>query len=314
MRKPVLLAAVSAALLLLAGCDWADMGDFGGSARFSEDFHHAYPLKPGGRLSIDNLNGSIEITSWNENSVQIDGTKYAPTLEMRDAIRIEISAQPDAIQIRTVRPSESRGSVGARYFIKVPRQTQLDRISSSNASIRIADVEGGARVKTSNGAVRTENLRGSLDVQTSNGSIEVRSQEGAAILRTSNGRITAEDIRGAFEAVTSNGRISAEIARPEAGRAIRVETSNGRVDLALDREIKSDVRVSTSNGSITLRLPDDAGGRLLAVTTNSTVHTDFDVKSDGPPNKRRLEGLLGSGAGPLFDLSTSNGSIRIVRQ
>lgn len=314
MRKPVPIAAVSAALLFLTACDWSDMADLGGSAKYTEDFHHSYPLKAGGRLSIENLNGSIEISSWNENSVQIDGTKYAPTVEMRDAIRIDISAQPDSIQIRTVRPSESRGNVGARYFIKVPRQTQLERIVSTNGGIRVTEVEGGARIKTSNGAVRAESLRGSLDVQTSNGSIEIRGQEGATVLRTSNGRIRAEDIRGAFEAATSNGGINAQIAGSEPGRPIRVETSNGGVDLAVDREIQNDVRVSTSNGGIVLRLPDQAGGRIVAVTTNSTVHSDFDVETEGPVSKRRLEGKLGSGAGPQFDLSTTNGAIRIVRQ
>lgn len=314
MRIPVLVAVPAAALLVLTACDWVDMADMGNSERYSEDFHYSHPLKAGGRLSIENFNGSIEISSWNENSVEISGTKYAPTIELRDAMKVDVSAHPDVIYIRTLRPSERRGNMGARYFIKVPRQTQLDRIVSSNGSVRLTEVEGSARVKTSNGSVRAESLRGALDAQTSNGSIEVHAQEGGVVLRTSNGRIRAEGVRGALDASTSNGGITAHIAKGEPGRAVRLESSNGGVDLTVDTENRNDVRVSTSNGGITLRLPEGTSGRLVAVTTNSSVKSDFDVQAEGPISKHRLEGRLGSGAGPTFDLSTTNGSIRVLRQ
>jgi hypothetical protein len=312
MRKRTLVAAVAAALVVLTGCDM-DFGDFGGSERYTEDFRYSYPLKAGGRLSMENFNGSIEISSWNDNSIEITGSKYAPTIELRDAMKIDISAQPDAIHIRTVRPSERRGNMGARYFIRVPRQTRLDRIVSSNGGIRVVEVEGAVRLRTSNGAVRAENLLGSLEVQTSNGGIEIRGQDGGAVLRTTNGRIRVEDIRGALEAVTSNGGINARIAKSEPGRTLRAETSNGGVDIAID-DPASDVRISTSNGGITLRLPERVSGRLLAATNNSSVRSELDVQTSGPLSKNRLEGALGSGAGPFFDLSTSNGTIRILRQ
>lgn len=313
MQQRILVAAVAAALGFLTACDIEDLGDFGGSERYSEDFHHSFPLKPGGRLSVENFNGTIEISSWNENSVEISGTKWARSIELRDAIKIDISAQPDAIQVRTIRPSERRGNMGARYFIRVPRKTELERITSSNGSIRVADVEGAARLRTSNGAVRVENLAGRLDAQTSNGGVEVTGQEGGAVLRTSNGRIRAEDVRGGLEANTSNGGITARIASAEPGRTIRLQTSNGGVDLAVDGT-SGDVRVATSNGGITLRLPEKINARLVAVTTNSSIKSELDVTTQGPFSKHRLEGLIGSGDGPTIDLSTTNGSIRLVRQ
>ena len=313
MGNRLVIASVAAALTFLTACDLEDLGDFGGGGRYTEDFHYARPLKPGGRLSIENFNGSVEISSWNENSVQIDGTKYGPTPELRDAVKIDISAQPDTIYIRTIRPSERRGNMGARYLIKVPRQTVLERVVTTNGSLRASGGEGAARMRTTNGSVRAEDIRGALDAQTTNGGIEVRAQNGPATLRTTNGRIRAEDVRGALEAATTNGGITAQVAAVEAGRPIRLETSNGGVELSLDAVNRSDVRISTTNGGITLHLPEKINARLIAVTSHSTVKSDFDVRTEGATSKNRLEGLIGSG-GPTFELTTSNGGIRILRQ
>ena len=282
MQRLCLLAGV----LLLAGCDWED---FGSSDRYSEDFHYNYPLKAGGKVSLENFNGSIEISGWDQATVDVSGAKYASTPEARDGLKIQITPSADTVAIRTIKPPERR-NCGARFVLKVPRRVELERIISSNGSIRIHDVDGPARLKTSNGAMRVLNLGGNLDGTTSNGSFEVENVKGDCSVKTSNGRVKAQRVQGSFDA----------------------STSNGSVDAALD-QVRQGVRVATSNGGITLRLPGNVNARLMARTSNASVSTDFDVTSRGTTNKHHLEGTIGSG-GPVLDLSTSNGSIRVVRQ
>jgi hypothetical protein len=313
MRKPLLIAMLAGALMALTSCDLEDWGDFSGTGRYTQDFHYSYPLKPGGSLSLESFNGTIEISGWDDSSVEINGTKYAPTPELRDAIKIDVSATPDSIYIRTVRPSERRGSMGARFTIRVPRKTRLERITGTNGSIRVQDVEGAARLKTTNGSVRAQKVLGALEVQTSNGGIEVVEQDGGATLRTSNGRIRAENVRGGFEAFTTNGGVSAQVAHAEAGRPIRVETTNGGVDLALTAEDRGDVRVSTSNGGITLHLPEKTNARVMASTSNSSIRSEFDVQTQGTTDKHHMDGVIGAG-GPAWNLSTTNGTIRLLKQ
>ncbi|HLY18146.1 MAG TPA: DUF4097 family beta strand repeat-containing protein [Bryobacteraceae bacterium] len=312
MRTHVLVLSLAGGLLALVGCDIEDL-DIGGSERYTQDFHYSYPMQPGGRLSVDNSNGSIEISGWDQDTVDISGTKYARTAELRDALKIEIDHAADSVHIRTVRPSDRRGSMGAKYIIKVPRRTQLERIASSNGSIHTLDVEGAARLKTSNGGVRAENLRGSLDVQTSNGGIEVQNLEGSASLHTSNGRVHAEDVRGAVEADTSNGGINIRLGKPEAGRPVKLETSNGSIELSMDAVNQNEIRASTSNGGITVRLPEGIGANLTAHASNSSISTEFDVATQGAIEKHHLEGKIGGG-GPTIELTTSNGSIRVLKK
>jgi hypothetical protein len=49
----------------------------------------------------------------------------------------------------------------------------------------------------------------------------------------------------------------------------------------------------------------------VAHTTHSGVRSDFDVQ--GSVQKNHVEGVIGSG-GPTYNLTTSNGAIRIVRR
>ena len=305
---------VAAASLALVSCDEMDgFGFTGSSQRFKEDFHNNYPLKAGGRITLENMNGSIEITGWEKDSVDIIGTKYAATESILRSMRIDIAASPDAVEIRTVVPSGFRGNYGAKYIIRVPQKAVLDRITSSNGSVRVESIDGPARLRTSNGAVRISRVNGPVDVTTSNGSVDVNDQTGGVIIHTSNGAVRVDNVRGAFEAVTSNGGIHARLSDPEPQKAVKLESSNGTVELTMDQIKDNDIRISTSNSSINLRLPANAAGQLRARTSNSSITSDFDINvRAGQLSKSHLEGAIGSG-GPLFDLSTSNGHIKVQK-
>lgn len=295
---------LTVAILSLTGCDM----DFGPSERFSQDFHYSYPLSAGGRLNAETFNGSVEISGWDQNTVDISGTKFGPTQEAADSLNVSVDHSPDMVSIRVVRPSERRNNAGARLSIKVPRAALLDRIVSSNGAIRTRDGAGPARFKTSNGQIRVEGLRGTLDAQTSNGSIELVAIAGDVTARTSNGHIRAERLQGSLDAVSSNGSVTAAIEK--GSRPVRVETSNGRVELSFPDGLAGEVRVATNNAGITLRLPADANASVMARTSNAGVSSDFDVR--GQADKHRLEGTIGRG-GPLLDLTTSNGGIHLER-
>jgi DUF4097 and DUF4098 domain-containing protein YvlB len=306
MRK-ILIPAFAASLLCLTACDIEDLGSF---ERYNRDFHYSYPLKEGGRLSVETFNGAVEISAWGQDTVDISGTKYGPSQEAADALKIEVSNSSDTVSIRAVRPSERRNNQGARFVIKVPRGAVLDRIITSNGGVQVQDGMGPARVRTSNGQIRIQTLHGSLDAQTSNGAVELLDVEGNVTARTSNGRIHADGLRGSLDATTSNGGVDANLAR--ADHPVRVETNNGHVDLTLPVNFSQDVHVSTSNGPITLRLPEHVNAHVLAQTSNSSVTTDFELRVQGEFTKHRMEGTIGNG-GPMIDLSTSNGAIRLVK-
>jgi hypothetical protein len=288
MRQILPFVTVLSVAAFLSGCD---PSDFGPSDRFTSDFH--YTLKPSDRIGVTNFNGAVEVTSWDEASIDISGAKYASTKENLERIRIDVRESPELTEVRTSRPDIGHGNFGARFLIRVPRRTAVGRIASSNGSVRLQNIAGGAEVETSNGPIDLESVSGKLR------------------LTSSNGRIRVSDATGACEAETSNGSVTMHFREAPDG-PVRVNTSNGGVELSIAKSPKDSVKLKTSNGSITLGLPADAAARLNAQTTHGSVTSEFDVatvqRSDD--KKRELEGTVGAG-GPLIELTTNNGAIRI---
>lgn len=307
--RTLLLTGMAA---VLSGCDVDEIASFGNAHSYEKDFHYSYALKPGGRLTVENFNGSVEITGWDRDTVEIDGSQYAATAELRDAIKIDVVTTGDSVQIRTIRPADRHGNMGAKYVIRAPRKVELDRIVTSNGSMKVNDIEGAMRLRTSNGSVRTARVRGNLDVTTSNAAVDVQDLDGPATIHTSNGRVTAEGIRGALQASTSNGAIHATLVQPEPHKPVKLQTSNGGIDLAMESFADNEVRASTNNAGITVKLPPTASARVHAHTSNSSVQTNFDVKREDGGKRNNLDGVIGSG-GPTIELTSSNGSIRVLK-
>lgn len=299
------------AIALLAGVTAAQAGN---SNRYKEDFHYSFQQGAGGKLDVQNFNGSVEILGWDQNTVDVSGTKYSEEESQLHAMRVEVTQSGTTVTVRTDRPEPRRWNGGARYLIRVPRRTELVRIQSSNGSLRVEDVEGRASdLTTSNGGIRLRNIRGKVDARTSNGSVDVQTAEGGVSIRTSNGSVTLDNVRGTLQATTSNGAIRGTLVYASPNEPIRLSTSNGAIDVRLQMPRNNDVIATTSNGGITVRMPSNAGARLDATTsTHESIMSDFDVQVHGLLSKHRIEGVLGSG-GPLLQLKTSNGGIRILR-
>jgi DUF4097 and DUF4098 domain-containing protein YvlB len=309
MRAKSVLAtgALSAALLSLTSCI-VGVGDW---ERFSKDFHSNYPLKPGGRLTVETFNGSVDISGWDQDTVDISGTQYGPSQEEADNLKVNIDTSPDSVSVRVPRPSIRRNNQGARLVIKIPRNTRLDRITTSNSSLRTQDGSGPALLRTSNGSIRVADLHGDLDAETSNSSIELQGVSGDSSAHTSNGHIQAERLGGSLDAHTSNSSVHADITRTD--RTVRIGTSNGGVELTLPPDFSSGVHVDTTNGPVTLRLAEGTNARISARTSNASISTEFEVRAQGEIGKNHLDGVIGSG-GPLIELNTNNGSIRLLRR
>jgi len=307
MMRSILLPVMA---IFLAGCDEIDLGNIGSSDRYREDFHFSYPLSSGGTLRVDNFNGSVEISGWDKNTVEIDGTKYANTEYRLKEMKIDIVPSAGSIAIRTIPPIDRHGNSGARYTIHVPNKTILAGIVSSNGAIRVEGIEGDAHLRTSNGSVHATRLTGPLDVQTSNGTVDVSEITGDTTLHSSNGTIRADVRKGRFGASTSNGSITAHLREADSG-PVRLSSSNGHIELTM--EAAREVHATTTNSSITVRMPSSAGATLDAHTSNSSIICDFDVSVHGGMlSKHRLAGTIGNG-GPMLDLGTSNGSIKLLR-
>jgi DUF4097 and DUF4098 domain-containing protein YvlB len=283
----------------------------GSSDRYQSDFHYTYDLQPNARVSAESFNGSIDIEGWDQNRVEISGTKYGSTEALRDHVTMEINHTPTSIEVRAVRSGSHEGSSGARFTMRVPRGANVDRVTSSNGAIKIRDVAKAAHLVTTNGSITATSLQGDVDAHTSNSSIDIEEVKGGATLKSSNGRIKVDSVGGSLDAETSNSSITARLDSAPAA-ATKLSTSNGSIDLTLGASPKADIHADTRNSGITLHMPPGASAHLVADTSNGSITSEFDLTSKGEEEKHHVDGVIGAG-GPSIELKTSNGAIRVVK-
>ena len=148
-----------------------------------EEFHQTYNLSPTGRVSLENINGGVQIKVWDRAAVQVDAVKKAYRRERLNEARIEVNATEENIRIKTEYPDwnqnfrndEGRYNNPAtvEYTLTVPRKAMLESVELVNGSIDIDGVEGNVKASSINGRVEARGLMGEAKLSTINGPMQV---------------------------------------------------------------------------------------------------------------------------------------------
>ena len=240
-------------------------------------------------LDVRTINGSIQVTGYDGNDVQLEVRKtvYANSDADRQAaeedVRLELEdGSPRILAIaRDTRtqicgePNEGTRDWRPRYYevnfdftVRVPRNTRL-------------------RVCTING-----------------GDVSVTDVAGDFVVNNVNGRITLDGMRGSGTAETVNGPVMATFVESPRTTA-SFKTINGDVDVTFPRTLSADLSLKTFNGGL---------------------WTDFDVETLPQPTSvaSRRDGRfvyrsneftrvrIGRG-GPEIALESFNGDVRVMR-
>jgi len=209
MRRGVLSLAVVSSLAL-GGCVG---GDWGLNARAT--VNESRPLAKSGRFELENTNGRVEVTGWDEARVSIEATKRAASDRALEDLRVEITGDGDRVSVRTryPRPRWLGGAGRVDYVVRVPR----------SARVKVANV---------NGHVEVEGVLAEVAASTVNGSVEVQGAEGAV------------------DASSVNGGVDVALARVDAEGRSSIHTTNGSLHLTLPPDANADVEARTLNGSL----------------------------------------------------------------
>jgi hypothetical protein len=218
----------------------------------TEEFHQVYPLSANGRIDLENINGPVHISSWDRNEVKLDAVKRAWSKERLDEAKIDISARPDSLSIRTEYPSHNNNfwnddrhdnAASVEYTLMVPRHARLDEIKLINGALDIHDVAGEVRASCVNGRLEARNLEGRADLGTVNGELDAsmsRLPSSPLELSAVNGtlRLTLpSDAKAEVEASTVSGRISndfgLDVSHRFVGHSLRGELGGGGTRVTL---------------------------------------------------------------------------------
>lgn len=199
---------------------------FGGA---QEEFHNTYTLKPGSALSVENTNGSVSVTGWDENYVDVYAIKKTNKDENElEKVEIQVSKNGN-LSIETYY-IEKRARVSVDYTIKAPKTIEVTYAKTTNGEVTLNGTYGDTYVKSTNGALRIENADGFIEAHTTNGNITLARSTGIKSARTTNGSIHATFLKLAGD--------------------VEIKTTNGSIKLTIPDDLDADVDLKTTNGSI----------------------------------------------------------------
>jgi hypothetical protein len=223
------------------------------SARETQEFHRTYSLTPNGQLSLENVNGDVHITAWDQNEVKIDAIKTVWSGTALSDVRIEVQSSPDSISIQSKTPHHWLGSSHWKvdYSIMAPRGARLEKVDLVNGTIAIEGMKGYVNASSVNGHIQTRDVSGQVSLSTVNGAIDAGFESARmsqpVSLGTVNGGISITlppDVNAHLNAHTLNGGISCDFP---------IRTSVDFVGRTLDGDLGrggGDIRLKTVNGHI----------------------------------------------------------------
>lgn len=252
----------------------------------TEELHQTYALTADGRIELDNINGAVHISSWDQNEVKVDAVKYADTKERLDEAKIEIDSGKEYLSIRTKYRDHNNtwnwGShnnpAGVEYTLTVPRGARLDEIKLINGSLDVSGVSGEVHASCINGRLEAHNLAGRAQLSTINGHLDARFDQlsGSWVeLNSVNGSVDLtipSDSKAEIEASTVSGNIGNDFGlrvnhHRFVGHDLRGELGNGGTR----------IKLSNVNGRIEIHHAED--GRALSPVKDLS-HRDRDEDDD----------------------------------
>jgi hypothetical protein len=219
MRRAALALAVVVATAILAAPCFA----------FDDVFQQTFPLPPGGNFELQNVNGSVHVSGWDRNEVQIHAVKSARR-DPRDLrrVQIEVQARPDSVAVATRYPHDDGVEVYVEYRVRVPRRVLLRHVGTVNGSVHVSGVEATGE------------------------------------LRSVNGNVEVLDGSGRWNARTTNGNVHLELRQVDPSGPLAAETVNGSIVLALPPDTGAELDVRNVNGDFQSELPLTLQGSLTS--------------------------------------------------
>ena len=244
MKRSILAILILAAALLSVGSDRERIARADGarslpvdnragtvddtqtSQELTEEFHQTYPLNATGRVSIENINGGVRISVWDQNMVKVDAVKRAYKKERLDEAKVDVSTTADSVRIRTEYPDRNQSfsdseprrynnPAEVEYTLTIPRKARIDSADLVNGSLEIEGAEGDVKAACVNGHVKARGLTGDVKLSTVNGGVE------------------------------------ATITRLDESKSTSLNSVNGSIVLTIPSDSNAQVKASTIHGSIT---------------------------------------------------------------
>ena len=274
----------------------------------AEEVDKTLDAAPDGQVIISNIAGSVTVTGWSRNAVEVTGTLG------RNVEELIFERNRDKVRIKVKVPRRGGRGIDSDLHISVPQDSSID-VSGVSADISVTEVMGEQRLHTVSGDVSTESAGSDVMAESVSGDVEVDGDKSDAetMARTVSGDVTLFRVSGMVSAESVTGDVIVD-----EGSFSRVDLSVVNGELLFQAELRQDGKLSaeTVNGDVDVELVGDVSAKIDVNTVNGRIRNCF-----GPEPERTskyapgwsLSFTEGDGNGRV-NISTVNGGVSLCRK
>lgn len=261
------------------------------SARAQERVNETKPASADGTVRVNNLAGSVRVTGWDRNEVQVQGTLG------RDVERLDFTSEGGRIEIKVVLPEMERGrnrriEASSELDIRVPAGSRVS-VRTISADIAVQQVTGDLTLNSVSGSIELPGSSGRIAVETISGDVTVDDNAGPLKINAVSGRISVRNSTGRVEVSTISGGIGVTAHALSDGD---LQSLSGNVSLETDLTVDANLEVESHSGTVDLYLPAGVSATFRAQSFSGSINNDYGQKAE---RTRQW--------GPGYELSFTNG-------
>lgn len=270
-------------------------------------------MSPDGRVSVSNIAGSVTVTGWDRNEVEVTG-------ELSEGVeRVDVDTDGGNIVIEVVLKEHNKrdqrwnwnsNDKDAQLTVRVPRLVHLE-VDTTSADIDISDHTGAQQIKSVSGEIELTLGEVEANVKSISGNIEARGRDVSieALLESVSGDIELLGFRGDLESETVSGDIEIRDSRLRDGD---FESVSGDIDLRLRLASNGRLEMETVSGDVSIEFDGVVDATVRVDTHSGDIDEFFGVEAErtrrfGPG--RRLRASTGEGSADIR-ISTLSGDVR----
>ena len=271
----------------------------------TRSFNAQKPADPAGTVEVVNVEGAIEISGWDQPSVDVSGT-------IGDKVeRVDVTSSANHTTVRVVLPSGSswNGDSSAKLKIRVPQKSALE-VSLVSADLRVSGVSGNQHLQTVSGDIEGE-AGGDLQVSTVSGDVRLATHNSHnAQIKTVSGDIHLNGADGTVQVNSVSG--DATLSLGTVSRAHFESVSGGISVTSAALAASGQLEANSVSGDLSVRfaaLPDaDIDVQSFSGDINNCFGPKAIEEQYGPG--RRLNFRNGKGGGHIH-IDTKSGDVEL---
>jgi len=263
---------------------------------------------PSGAVEISNVAGTVRVTGWDRNEVEVTGELGEGTE------RLDFAVVDKVTRVKVILPNRSNNVEDTDLVVRIPMASRL-AVTTVSADIEVQDVTGAQRLQTVSADIRTEAAAEDVECKSVSGDVAVHGSGKKALvtITTVSGDAMALKVAGEVNANTVSGNLTLGL-----GETTRSRLRSTSGDLTMASVLAADGRldIESISGDVRLELHGPVNAEFDVTSFNGEIRNCFGPKavstSEYAPGKE-LQFREGQGTGRVR-IKTLNGDISVCKK